>query len=315
MDLKYQLLKIATDHKEQVRGRYAPSPSGVQHLGNIRTAVVAWLQARLAGGTFVLRMDDIDTPRVKVGSAAQIIDDLQWLGMDWDEIKGIGYAPGPNNIYTQTDYRFVYQARFEALRTLGKLYPCTCSRRDIRRAVRQANSAGHYVYPGTCRERASSDIDAAQRHVWRYRVADELIHFSDQLMGDQVQNVEKQWGDLIVKRNNGLFAYQWVSVIDDIEMGISDVVRGEDLLDSTASQIALFHALGAKPPRFWHVPLKLNKEGEKLAKRDGSESLQLMREAGSNAAEVIGSLSAELGLISENVPIELEELRVELLRS
>jgi glutamyl-tRNA synthetase len=280
----------------------------VQHLGNIQTAIVAWLQVRLAGGQFALRMDDIDTPRVKEGSAAQILDDLRWLGLDWDLIEGIDFVPDNDGVYVESHYLSYYREAFEVLEKKGLLYPCACSRKQIRKVVGKPNAAGHYVYPGTCRGRKISYFAEEQQLVWRYRAPDELICFKDELMGEQTQNVARAWGDLIVKRFNDLYAYQLVSVVDDIKMGITDVVRGEDLLDSTPGQIALFEALGAEPPRFWHVPLKTDGEGNKLAKRDGSDSLQMLREAGKTPQEVVGQLAFELGLVETDAPLGLRAL-------
>lgn len=308
MNLKQALFKTAAQTKQGVRGRYAPSPSGVQHLGNMQTAIVAWLQVRLAGGEFILRMDDIDTPRVRAGSAAQIIDDLRWLGLDWDKIEGISYQADKDNIYTQTDYLLHYQEAFEALDNQQLLYPCTCSRRAIRKVVSSPNEAGHYVYPGTCQHKTIEDIAPGQQIVWRFKVSDDIIRFTDMIAGDQAQNLVTAWGDIIIKRFNKLFAYQLVSVVDDIKMGITDVVRGADLLDSTAGQIALFNALGATPPRFWHLPLKTDEAGQKLSKRDGSDSLQMLREAGETPEQVVGCLAYELGLWTENSPIGLHDL-------
>ena len=314
MNLKYQLLQAATLSNGQVRGRYAPSPSGVQHLGNIQTAIAAWLQARLAGGEFVIRMDDIDTPRIKEGSARQIIDDLRWLGLEWDIIEGIDYVADADSVYVESKYLPHYTEAFEILKQQAYLYPCVCSRKEIRQKVSKPNEAGHYVYPGTCRGRDMSSFTADQQRVWRFLVPNKEIKFVDVLVGEQVQNVAEAWGDLIVKRFNGMYAYQLVSVVDDIKMGITDVVRGVDLLDSTPGQIALFEALGAKPPRFWHVPLKTDAEGNKLAKRDGSDSLQMLREAGEAAEQVIGRLSYELGLIERIEAVSLQAL-LEYLRA
>ena len=308
IDLKYQLLQAASLSNGQVRGRYAPSPSGVQHLGNIQTAIVAWLQVRLAGGQFALRMDDIDTPRVKEGSVAQILDDLRWLGLDWDMIEGIDFVPDNDGVYVESHYLSYYREAFEVLEKHGLLYPCACSRKQIRKIVGKPNAAGHYVYPGTCRGQTISFFAEDQQLVWRYRAPDELICFKDELMGEQTQNVARAWGDLIVKRFNDLYAYQLVSVVDDIKMGITDVVRGEDLLDSTPGQIALFEALGAEPPRFWHVPLKTDGAGNKLAKRDGSDSLWLLREMGKTPEEVVGQLAFELGLVETDTPLGLGAL-------
>lgn len=312
MDLKSALFKISLRPNQHRRGRYAPSPSGVQHLGNIRTAIVAWLQARLAGGEFMLRMDDIDTPRVKEGSAEQIIDDLRWLGLDWDNIDAIAYQADKENIYIETDYISHYREAFEVLTSQLLLYPCTCSRRDIRKAVLRPNEAGHYVYPGSCRDKAIKDDVPEQQIVWRFKVPGKNIHFTDMLAGAQTQNVATAWGDIIVKRFNKLYAYQLVSVVDDIKMGITDVVRGADLLDSTPGQIALFNALGATPPRFWHLPLKTDASGEKLSKRDGSDSLKMLREAGKTPEQVIGQLAHELDLLAQYEPLGLQELLIKL---
>lgn len=312
MDLKYQLLKVASVPKGQVGGRYAPSPSGIQHLGNIRTAMAAWLQARLSGGFFALRMDDIDTPRVKAGSAAQIIEDLHFLGMDWDVIEASAYRPDAHKIYTETDFISFYDAAFERLSAQGMIYPCACSRRDIRRQVAKPNAAGHYIYPGTCRHKTSKDFRPDEQIVWRFKAPSQMIEFTDRLAAEQAQNVAGAWGDIIVKRFNGLYAYQFVSVVDDIQMGISDVVRGMDLLDSTAGQITLFEALGARVPRFWHLPLKTNTQGEKLAKRDGSDSMQRLRKAGATAEQIIGQLAHELALSHSDAPISLNELLAQL---
>ena len=309
MNLKYQLLQAASLSNGQVRGRYAPSPSGIQHLGNIQTAIVAWLQVRLAGGEFALRMDDIDTPRVRAGSAEQIIEDLRWLGLDWDVFEGIDYAADRDAVYVESHYLSHYSAAFERLKQQGLLYPCACSRKQIRKTVGKPNVAGHYVYPGTCRGRDAASFAADQQLVWRYRAPDDAIRFTDCLMGEHTQNVAQAWGDLIVKRFNHLYAYQLVSVVDDIKMGVTDVVRGVDLLDSTPGQIALFEALGVTPPRFWHVPLKADEQGNKLSKRDGSDSLQMLREAGNTPEQVIGRLAFELGLIESEVEISLSGLR------
>jgi glutamyl-tRNA synthetase len=308
MDLKYHLLKAASVSDGQVRGRYAPSPSGVQHLGNIQTAIVAWLQVRLAGGEFALRMDDIDTPRVKAGSATQILEDLRWLGMDWDVIEGIDFLPDAEGVYVESHYLSYYCEAFEALKNRELLYPCSCSRKQIRKRVGKPNAAGHYVYPGTCRSRGIFSFAEDQQLVWRYRAPNETIRFRDQLSGEHTQNVALAWGDLIVKRFNDLYAYQLVSVVDDIKMGITDVVRGEDLLDSTPGQIALFEALGAKPPQFWHVPIKADEEGNKLAKRDGSDSLWMLREEGKTSEEVVGRLAFELGLLEFDEAVSLRGL-------
>lgn len=308
MTLKYQLLQAPSLYKGQVRGRYAPSPSGVQHLGNIRTALLTWLQVRLVGGEFILRMDDLDTPRVRPGSAAQILADLRWLGMDWDRVEGIDYATDADCVYVQSASLRHYQQALLVLKNQGKVFPCDCSRKQIADLVGKPHAGGHYVYPGTCREREMTSFSSSRQYAWRFLVEDELICFDDVLMGAQSQHVAREMGDFVLKRRDGVFAYQLASVVDDIDMGVTDVVRGADLLVSTPAQIALFRALGATPPRFWHVPLKTDTQGNKLAKRDGADSLQRLRDAGVTAKQIIGSLAFELGLVDDDKPIELRVL-------
>lgn len=311
MQTKYQLMQAVSLPKGQVRGRYAPSPSGVQHLGNIRTAMMAWLQLRLAEGQFVLRMDDLDTPRVKPGSAAQILDDLRWLGLDWDVLEDIDYEADSDGVYVQSASQGHYRQAFSRLQEQGRVFPCDCSRKAIAQQAGKPNAGGHFVYPGSCRNRTLDDF-AGREVAWRFRVADEMIAFDDMLAGMQSQNIRQQSGDFVIKRRDGIFAYQLASVVDDIDMGITDVVRGVDLLDSTPAQIALFRALGSEPPRFWHLPLKTDAQGNKLAKRDGSDSLLALREAGMSAEQVVGALAFELGLIEREEGLSLSELLAQL---
>ena len=307
-DLKYQLLKTPTQPNGRVRGRYAPSPSGVQHLGNIQTAIVAWLQVRLAGGEFILRMDDIDTPRVKTGSAEQMLDDLRWLGIDWDCITASSYQPSSNGVYYQAQQQSSYLAAFDRLDKQSQLFACSCSRRDIKRIVIKPSPAGHYVYPGTCRPNQGVYNETAKNRAWRFKVSDKKTHFKDLLLGNQTQNVATEMGDFIVKRRDGIFAYQLASVVDDIQLGITDVVRGADLLESTPAQIDLFECLGAPVPRFWHLPLKLDAKGDKLSKRSGSVSLQMLRQQGATAEQIIGQLAWDLKLVENESPIRIQQL-------
>ncbi len=201
------------------------------------------------------------------------------------------------------------------LQRAERLYPCGCSRKAVQQAVGKPNAAGHYVYPGTCRGGDRAMPGDEQSWAWRFRVPDKEITFDDLLMGQQVQNVAEAWGDIIVRRRDQLFAYQLVSVVDDIHMGITDVVRGEDLLDQTPGQIALFQALGAKPPRFWHLPLRTDAQGNKLSKRDGSDSLGALRERGISAEAVVGQLAFELGLLDSAQPVSLRDLLQALLET
>jgi len=291
-------------------GRYAPSPSGPLHLGNLRTALLAWLQARLANQPFILRMEDLDLPRVKPGSSEQIIKDLRWLGLDWDQGPDIN---GPAAPYNQSARHPQYQQAFQQLLDKDLIYPCYCSRKDIQ----QAASAPHAhergsIYPGTCRDPAQRAA-MERRHpdktaAWRYRVPTRTIEFEDRVVGHVTQSLDKEVGDFAIKRADGLFAYQLAVVVDDGMMGITDVVRGADLLDSTTRQIELFETLGYPVPTFWHVPLMLDDSGARLSKRDGADSLEVWRQQGKNAEAVIGYLAFSVGLIDIKQAISTNDL-------
>ncbi len=291
-------------------GRYAPSPSGPLHLGNLRTALLAWLQARLTSQPFILRMEDLDLPRVKPGSSKQIIKDLRWLGLDWDEGPDIGGRAAP---YDQSARNAQYQAAFQQLLEQDLIYPCYCSRKDIQQAA-SAPHAHEYgpIYPGTCRDPARRAA-IKQRHpdktaAWRYRVPPRTIEFEDRIIGHMSQSLDREVGDFVIKRADGLFAYQLAVVVDDGMMGITDVVRGADLLDSTARQIELFEALGYPVPSFWHVPLMLDDTGARLSKRDGADSLEVWQQQGKSAEVVTGHLAFTVGLIDEGQAISTLEL-------
>lgn len=293
-----------------VRGRYAPSPTGPLHLGNVRTALLAWLQTRLAEGTFVMRMEDLDRPRTVEGSATQILDDLRWLGLDWDEGPDVGGPCGP---YDQSDRDDIYEAALERLDAAGLVFRCYCSRREIQ----EASSAPHgrtAVYPGTCRDLTAEEEEAVRVEKndktpsWRFRVSDVEVSFNDHVMGPWSQRLVDEVGDFPVRRADKLFAYQLAVVVDDWLMGITDVVRGEDLVHSTPRQIAIFEAFDAHVPEFWHVPLMLDDEGERMSKRDGSLSLQELRAAGATPEEVVGQLAASLGWVAAGTSISATKL-------
>lgn len=294
-------------------GRYAPSPSGALHRGNLRTALIAWLQARLTGARFIIRMDDLDAPRNQPGAASQIIDDLLWLGLTFD-------AADTNNrnnaIVSQSGRGAFYQHAFETLIDKGLLYACRCSRQDIATALSAPTDATAVsVYPGTCRPLATPPSNlprAAAPVAWRFIASDQSAQFEDQIAGRQHYNVGLHPGDFVVRRKDGIFAYQLASVVDDALLGITDVVRGADLLASTGRQIALFEALAYRPPRFWHVPLMHNQHGQKLAKRAAADSLQQLRQQGLTAANVIASLAASIGLIKDINAISANQLLQQL---
>lgn len=300
------------------RGRYAPSPTGPLHLGNLRTALLAWLQTRLAGGTFVLRMEDLDTPRIRPGSAEQIMDDLRWLGLDWDEGPDLEGPAGP---YTQSSRLRFYAEAVQLLRAKDRIYSCFCSRKDIARAA-SAPHAGDdaTIYPGTCRELPLNEhlFRRAQyprrSPAWRLRVNSQKVALDDVIAGCYTQDLFRDVGDFILQRADRLYAYQLAVVVDDWLMGISDVVRGADLLSSTPRQIALFMEFGASSiPRYWHVPLLRDAAGHRLSKRDGAgASLSALRLRGDTPARVVGQLAESVNLVPTGADLSARELLQEL---
>jgi len=284
-------------------GRYAPSPTGPLHLGNLRTALLAWMQARLAGGRFILRMEDLDRPRVRRGSAENILADLRWLGLEWDEGPDCG---GPAAPYNQSQREEFYLDALETLRGQGKIFPCRCSRKDIAEAASAPHGGRHSVYPGTCRNRGMGDDE--KKFALRYKAPPRTVTFRDKIAGEQKQNLQREAGDFVVRRADGAFAYQLAVVVDDAMMGVTDVVRGADLLHATPRQLELHRALGRRPPEFWHVPLLHDQTGRRMAKRDGSDSLQQLRARGLSAEEVTGMLAAGLGWVKPGTALSAGEL-------
>lgn len=295
---------------KHARGRYAPSPTGRLHLGNLRTALVAWLQTRLQGGEFILRIEDLDRPRVRSGSTEAILADLTWLGLDWDEGPDIG---GPCTPYTQSQRQDFYQAALDQLIEQHLVFPCYCSRKDIALAA-SAPHAGEEgaIYPGTCRNESREKFHH-RTPALRYRAPDATFNFVDAIAGEQRQHLAHEVGDFVVRRADGLYAYQLAVVVDDILMGITDVVRGVDLLSSTARQLALFRALGtARPPRYWHVPLVCDELGQRLSKRENAASLEFWRNAGMSSAKLVGRFASDFGWLAAGTEISARELLIEL---
>ncbi len=284
------------------RGRYAPSPTGPIHLGNARTALAAWLSVRSRGGTFVWRLEDLDTPRVVPGMAALQMEDLAWLGLDWDEGPDIG---GPCAPYEQSHRSALYEEALERLAAAGRLFPCRRSRKDLQAMA----SAPHgpvdgSPYPAAFRPQhlepdwLASRPDAALR----FLVHDRPVVWHDRVFGEQVEQVDQTVGDFVLKRRDGLYAYQLAVIVDDLAMRIDEVVRGADLLDSTARQIQLIEALDGTPPAWAHVPIVVNAHHEKLSKRDRALTLRSLREAGTHPEAVVGRLAASLGIIDRPDP-------------
>lgn len=282
-----------------LRGRLAPSPTGAQHVGNARTYLISWLLARSRGAELRLRIEDIDSPRIKPGSVDSILQDLRWLGLDWD-----------GEPITQTTRLPLYEKALQRLRELELVYPCTCSRGDIE----QAASAPHLEhegprYPGTCSHRSSADADllGSRPFAWRFRVSDSP-EFGDRFQGHTSIDIRELGGDFIVWKSAGTPAYQLAVVVDDAEMGISEVVRGDDLLPSTPRQLLLYRALGLSPPEFAHVPLVVGVDGRRLAKRHGDTRLSSLREAKVPVELLIGLLAWSCGWLEEIRPSSAREL-------
>lgn len=293
-----------------IRGRYAPSPSGALHLGNVRTALLAWLFARCTLGRFVLRIEDLDRPRVRPGAAGEILADLRWLGLDWDEGPDVG---GPYAPYTQSERVACYAGFLQRLREAGLVYPCYCSRAEIARIASAPHGNEGPRYPGTCRHLSQKQRrqceSSGRRPCLRLRVPDErVVTFEDLLAGRSDQQVQQTTGDIILQRADGIFAYQFAVVVDDGLMCINQVVRGRDLLSSTARQILLFETLGFPVPAFAHVPLFLDNTGQRLAKRDRSAGLQPLRAGGATPEQIVGQLAVSCGLARSGESISARQL-------
>jgi glutamyl-tRNA synthetase len=294
----------------QYRGRFAPSPTGPMHLGNARTALLAWLAARAAGGELVMRIEDLDGPRVRRGLEGAILEELRWLGLDWEEGPDRSGSRGP---YRQSERLALYQAALERLRQQDLVYPCFCSRAEIAAVSQAPHGAADDGprYPGTCRTLSAlerSDRLLRRRPAWRLRVPEGRVSFTDCICGPQSIDVASTVGDVVVARADGIPAYQLAVVVDDAAMEVSDVVRGDDLLSSTARQILLYRALSLPVPRFAHVPLVVGPDGERLAKRHGALSIGELRQRGVDPRAVVGLLAHLSGLRPPEARLRPSEL-------
>lgn len=289
-----------------VTGRFAPSPSGRMHLGNIYTAVMSWLSVKSRGGKWILRIEDLDPQRSKEEYARQIEDDLRWLGLQWDE----GGLEGKGNgmPYVQSKRHHFYEEALERLKKTGMCYPCRCTRADIMATQAPHESDGRVIYKGTCRP---ATLPSPYRESFgaavRIAVPDEEITFIDLIQGKQTVNLARRCGDFILRRADGAWAYQLAVVVDDAMMGVTEVMRGADLLLSTAQQIYLYRLLGFTPPQFAHLPLICNDKGIRLSKRDASLSMESLRR-GKTPEEILGKIARMGSLIREERPVSLEEL-------
>lgn len=282
------------------RGRYAPSPTGPLHLGNLSTALVSWLVTRLQGGEWLLRLDDLDRPRNRPGAIESILSDLSWLGLGWDG------AP-----VLQSERRGLYASTLSWLRRSGALYPCRCSRRLL--ADISAPHGALAVYPGTC-----SGLDpawgplAGRLPSWRLRLPAGRLQWQERLAPGGELHGASQVGDVVLRRADGLVAYHLATAVDELGLGISDVVRGHDLWQATGAQVAVLAALGAPAPAYWHGPLRLDGSGQRLAKRSGAEGLAALRERGLDGPAVVGLLAADLDLVAPGSRLSAAELLEDL---
>ena len=281
-------------------GRFAPSPTGRMHLGNAFTALLSWLSARSRGGRWILRIEDLDPQRSKPEYAVMIEDDLLWLGLDWDE-GGVSGA-GPHAPYRQSLRGALYRECLGRLEAAGLTYPCTCTRADIMATQAPHPSDGRIVYPGTCRPAAGAPPSVPERpHAVRLMVSGEEIGFTDGICGPQRFNLADECGDFVLRRADGAWAYQLAVVADDAAMGVTEVVRGNDLLLSAAQQTWLCRLLGFDPPAYAHVPLVCNAEGRRLSKRDSGAGMEELRRR-FTAAETVGILAWLAGLRPSPAP-------------
>ena len=283
--------------KRPVVGRFAPTPSGRMHLGNVFAAMLAWLSVRSQGGKLVLRMEDLDTQRTGEEYAQVLREDLLWLGFDWDE-----------ETLPQSKRNAVYQQYFEKLQGLDLLYPCYCTRSQLHSVNAPHLSDGTYVYPGTCR-----DLTDAQREVfgrapsWRVRVPDRIWEVEDLVQGHYEENLTLDCGDFVVRRADGVYVYQLAVTVDDAEAGVTEVVRGMDLLSSAPRQMYLQELFGFSHPRYAHVPMLVAPDGRRLSKRDRDLDLGALRSRCS-AEKILGTLAFASGLIDRQESICAKEL-------
>ncbi len=282
------------------RGRFAPSPTGAMHLGLARTALLGYLRARSQGGAFILRIEDIDGPRVVPHAAEALLEDLRWLGITWDEGPDIGGSVGP---YTQSERTSFYEAALARLHEKGCTYLCSCSRREIVASAPHGPTEFGTPYAGTCR---NGPMNPQAPYALRLRLDAPLPSFIDQF--DHKLHAPEALGDFVLRRADGLFSYQLAVVVDDIAMGITEVLRGADLAGCTGWQLALYEALDATPPAFLHVPLLLGPDGKRLSKRAASIAVASYRARGMRPETVVGFLAATAGLVPHGTQISASEL-------
>lgn len=298
-----------------MKGRFAPSPTGRMHLGNVYSALLSWLSIRSQGGAWVLRIEDLDPQRSRREFAEQCEDDLRWLGLTWDEggLDALS-APDAHASYLQSERGEIYQYYLDLLTQKDLTYPCYCTRADIMATQAPHESDGRIVYAGTCRplrlenrEKRIENRGDGRKPATRIIVPDEEISFDDGHYGPQSVNLARHCGDFVLRRADGAWAYQLAVVVDDALMGVTEVVRGRDLLLSAPQQIYLYRLLGFPEPSFCHLPLLCNTDGQRLCKRDKSLDLGELRKSYS-PQEVIGRLAYYAGLIEVPEAVSATEL-------
>lgn len=280
-------------------GRFAPTPSGRLHLGNLLCAMLAYLSVRSQDGRFLLRIEDLDVPRCPKRLSVQAMEDLKWFGFRWDEEP-----------LWQSERTAVYESHLEKLQQKELVYPCFCTRAQLHASVAPNLGDTQYVYPRTCAHLTKAEIDALARTrnpATRLRVPDEVLAFEDGLFGHQEENLARDCGDFILRRSDGLFGYQLAVVVDDALSGVDEVVRGRDILSATPRQMYLLRELGYPVPNYIHIPLLMDSEGRRLAKRDRDLDLTALSRR-FTANELIGKLAFSAGLLEEEQAVSLEQL-------
>ena len=281
-------------------GRFAPTPSGRMHLGNVFAALIAWLSVRSRDGEMVLRMEDLDTQRTSAEFAEILRDDLRWLGFTWDR-----------ETPAQSRRSAIYDKYFEILREKGLLYPCYCTRSQLHSVNAPHLSDGTYVYPGTCRNLTEGERAAFHRApAWRVVVPDRVWTVEDRIQGTYRCNLATECGDMVVRRADGVYVYQLAVTVDDGEAGVTEVVRGMDLLSSAPRQMYLQELFGFAHPEYAHVPMLLAPDGRRLSKRDRDLDLGILRQRLTREA-LLGVLAFAAGLIDQEVSVSLKELTKE----
>lgn len=298
-------MTTSTDTSTSVVGRFAPTPSGRMHLGNVFTMYAAWLAAHASSGTIKLRIEDLDQRASNPHNTTQLIEDLRWLGLTWED----------EPIY-QSQRQDIYRDALQHLQATGHIFPCFCTRAELHVAQAPHTSDGTYIYPGTCRHLNATQIakkSLLRKPSQRLRVPsetdpDNLIHFVDAICGAQTQDLAHECGDFIVQRSDGVFAYQLAVVVDDAAQDVTQVVRGRDLLGSVGRQYYLQKLLGLPTPQYAHVPLIVAPDGRRLSKRDKDLDMGALRARGIKPHQILGQLAFWLGLLDVPTPIQASDM-------